>query len=135
MSLSHTAVKNAKPKDKAYKLFDGGGLYLQVKPTSYKCWKYDYRIDKARGTYTIGQYPDISLKQAREDHLAARKYVAKGIHPKQIKEQARIESELNNKLFSHYADIWLEKQNLAESTYSDLKQRIDRISAMIYRLR
>jgi len=124
MPLTHTAVTNAKPKEKVYKLFDGGGLYLHVKPTGYKCWKYDYRLNSSRGTYTIGQYPDISLKQAREHHRDAREYVANGDHPKQIKEQARIEKEQNGKLFSHYADQWLEKQNLAESTYSDLKQRI-----------
>ena len=96
MSLTHTTVTNAKPKDKVYKLFDGGGLHLQVKPSGYKCWKYDYRLNKARGTYTIGQYPDISLKQARELHRTAREHVAKGIHPKAIKEQERIENDLNS---------------------------------------
>ena len=75
MPLSHTAVTNAKPKVKVYKLFDGGGLYMMVKPTGYKSWKYDYRLSNSRGTYTIGQYPDISLKQARERHKDARKYV------------------------------------------------------------
>ena len=126
MSLSHTAVTSAKPKEKVYKLFDGGGLYLLVKPSGYKCWKYDYRLDKSRGTYTIGQYPDISLKQARERHREAREYVANGDHPKQIKVKARIEKEQGSILFSHYAAQWLEKQNLAESTYSDLKRRIDK---------
>ena len=126
MSLSHTAVVNAKPKDKVYKLFDGGGLHLQVTPSGYRCWKYDYRIDTARGTYTIGQYPDISLKQAREDHRAAREYVVKGIHPKKIKELQRVENDLDDKRFSHYANAWLDKQNMAESTFSDLKQRIDK---------
>jgi len=126
MSLSHTAVSNAKPKNTVYKLFDGGGLHLLIKPSGYKCWKYDYRLDTARGTYTIGQYPDISLKQARERHRQAREYVASGIHPKQIKIKERIENDLNDKRFSHYANQWLDKQNLAESTYSDLKQRIDK---------
>lgn len=126
MSLSHTAVTNAKPKEKVYKLFDGGGLYLLVKPSGYKCWKYDYRLDKSRGTYTIGQYPDISLKQSRERHREAREYVANGDHPKVIKVKARIEKEQGSILFSHYAAQWLEKQNLAESTYSDLKRRIDK---------
>lgn len=126
MSLSHTAVANAKPKDKVHKLFDGGGLHLLIKPSGYKGWKYDYRIDTARGTYTIGQYPDVSLKLARERHREAREYVAKGIHPKEIKLQERIERDLINMRFSYYADQWLDKQNLAETTYSDLKQRIDK---------
>jgi integrase len=126
MALSHTSVSNAKPKEKVYKLFDGGGLYLQVKTSGYRCWKYDYRVNGSRGTYTIGQYPDISLKEAREGHRAARELVAKDIHPKQIKETQRIESDLNNKLFSHYAHQWLNKQNLAESTFTDLKQRVEK---------
>jgi integrase len=126
MSLSHTAVANAKPKDKVHKLFDGGGLHLLIKPSGYKGWKYDYRIDTARGTYTIGQYPDVSLKLARERHREARECVAKGIHPKEIKVQERIVNDLNDMRFSYYANQWLEKQNLAESTYSDLKQRIEK---------
>ncbi len=126
MSLSHTAVSNAKPKDKVYKLFDGGGLHLLIKPSGYKCWKYDYRLNTVRGTYTIGQYPDVSLKLAREQHRQAREYIAKGVHPKQIKDEERIENDLHDKRFSYYAYQWLDKQNLAESTYSDLKQRLDK---------
>ena len=79
MTLSHTAVTNAKPKDKPYKLSDGGGLYLHVRPSGHKAWKYDYRLNGSRGTYTIGQYPDFSLKQARECHRDAREYVANGV--------------------------------------------------------
>ncbi|MBV1882255.1 MAG: tyrosine-type recombinase/integrase [Pseudomonadales bacterium] len=126
MALSHTAVLNAKPKQKIYKLFDGGGLYLQVKPTGYRCWKYDYRLNGSRGTYTIGQYPDISLKQARERHREARECIAIGTHPKTLKDLERVEYDLNNKRFSHYANQWLDKQNMAESTFSDLKQRVEK---------
>jgi integrase len=126
MSLSHTAVANAKPKSKVHKLFDGGGLHLLIKPSGYKAWKYDFRLDAARCTYTIGQYPDVSLKLARERHREAREYVDKGIHPREIKQQRRIEKDLNSMRFSYYAYQWLDKQNLAESTYSDLKQRIDK---------
>ena len=126
MSLTHTAVDKARPKDKVYKLFDGGGLHLLIKPSGYKVWKYDYRIDTVRGTYTIGQYPDVSLKLARGRHRDAREYVAKGIHPKEIKLQERREKDLTSTRFSHYANQWLDKQNLVESTYSDLKQRIDK---------
>jgi integrase len=126
MSLSDTAVRNAKPKEKVYKLFDGGGLHVLIKPSGYKCWKYDYRIGSTRGTYTIGNYPDITLKAAREAYRKAKELVATGIHPKKIKEQRLIDNDLNDKRFSHYAKIWLDKQNLAESTYSDLKQRIEK---------
>ena len=125
MSLTHTAVANAKPKQKAYKLFDGGGLHLQVKSSGYKSWKYGYRLDGKQNTYTIGPYPEFSLKLARERHMQAREYVAQGVHPKQIKVEAQIEKDLSAKRFSYYADQWLDKQNLAETTYADMKQRID----------
>jgi integrase len=126
MPLTDTAVKNAKPKDKPYKLSDGGGLYLLVKPTGYKCWKYDFRLDNTRCTYTIGNYPDIGLKLARQEHREARELVAMGINPKQIKIQRKVKDELKNKRFSFYMNQWLEKQVLAKATYSDLKQRIDK---------
>ena len=126
MALTHTAVSNAKPKEKVYKIFDGGGLYLQVKPTGYKAWKYDFRLGATRGTYTIGQYPDIKLADAREAHRRAREHVAKGINPKVIKEDQRVAQDLNDKRFSYYANDWLERQHLADSTYKDLKQRIEK---------
>jgi hypothetical protein len=68
MPTTDTAIKNAKPKDKPYKMSDSGGLYLLVKPSGYKTWKYDFRLDGTRGSYTIGKYPDISLKLARQEH-------------------------------------------------------------------
>lgn len=126
MSLTDTAVKNAKPEDKARKLSDGGGLYLLIKPSGYKCWKYDFRLDNTRGSYTIGNYPDIGLKLARQEHREARELVAMGVNPKQIKIQRKVKDELKNKRFSFYMNQWLEKQVLAKATYSDLKQRIDK---------
>ncbi|MFT7524930.1 MAG: hypothetical protein ACI9LY_000062, partial [Arenicella sp.] len=126
MALTHSVVSNSKPKTKVYKIFDGGGLYLLIKPTGYKVWKYDYRVGDTRGTYTIGQYPDISLKGARDEHRKAREHVAKGINPKEIKVARRVDNDLTSKRFSHYADDWIARQNLAASTLKDLKQRIDK---------
>ena len=126
MPLTHSSVTNAKPSNKIIKLSDGGGLYLQIKPTGYKCWKYDYRINKKRGTFTVGQYPDISLKKAREIHRDARELVALGISPMTMKVESRTAFELDTKRFSYYAEHWLAKQNFASSTFKDLKQRIDK---------
>jgi len=126
MALTHTAVSKAKPEDKPKKLTDGGGLYLLIKPSGYKVWKYDFRLNAKRGTFTIGNYPDISLKDARIAHQTAREHIAKGINPKQIKVQQSIASELDTHRFSFYAKQWIAKQNMAESTLSDLQQRIDK---------
>ena len=126
MALTHSEVSNAKPKTKVYKKFDGGGLYLLIKPTGYKSWKYDYRLGDSRGTFTIGQYPDISLKDAREEHRNARELVAKGINPIEIKDARRIDNDLDSKRFSYYANEWVGRQHLAPSTLKDLRQRIDK---------
>ena len=126
MPTTDTAIKNAKPKDKPYKMSDSGGLYLLVKPSGYKTWKYDFRLDGTRGSYTIGKYPDISLKLARDEHRKARELVAQGVNPKQIKAERKVKEELTTKRFSYYMNNWLEKQVLAESTLKDLKQRINK---------
>jgi integrase len=126
MALTNTAVLKAKPDSKPKKMSDGGSLYLLVKPSGYKAWKYDFRLNGTRGTYSIGNYPDISLKDARASHQLAREYVAKGINPKAIKVNQAIVNGLDNKRFSYYATQWIEKQNMAESTLRDLQQRIDK---------
>jgi integrase len=66
------------------------------------------------------------MKDARSRHRDARECVAKGVHPRTIKELERVENTLNEQRFSYYANQWLDKQNLAESTFTDLKQRIDK---------
>ena len=70
--LSDVQVGNAKPKDKDYKLSDGGGLYLLVTTTGGKLWRFDYRIDEKRKTLTFKTYPEISLSDARKRREGAR---------------------------------------------------------------
>lgn len=65
MKLSDIACKNAKPKEGQYKLFDGGGLYLLVRPNGSKLWQLKYRFLNKEKTLSIGQYPLVSLAQAR----------------------------------------------------------------------
>ena len=65
-TLTNTQVKGAKPKEKPYKLFDINGLYLEVRPSGKKYWRLKYRVNKKDKTYTIGEYPFISLQEARE---------------------------------------------------------------------
>jgi integrase len=126
MALTNTAVSKAKPTDKNYKKSDQGGLYLLVRTSGSKVWKYDYRINGARGTFTLGNYPELSLKDAREAHLEARRLVAEGTNPTETKRTTLLKAELDGKRFSHYAKQWVEKQNLAESTETDLVQRLEK---------
>ena len=66
MPLTDTAVRNAKPAEKAVKMFDGGGLYLEVAPSGGKWWRLKYRVDGKEKRLSLGTYPDVGLKEARE---------------------------------------------------------------------
>lgn len=81
MKLTNAACKNAQPKTKPYKLFDGGGLYLLVKPNGAKLWQLKYRYLGKEKTLSIGQYPTISLANARKSREAAKELLAQ-IPPK-----------------------------------------------------
>ena len=59
--LTDTKIKKAKPKNKMYKLFDGDGLYLEVKPTDRKVWRIKYRLFGKERTYTVGDYPNSNI--------------------------------------------------------------------------
>ncbi|WP_313378793.1 tyrosine-type recombinase/integrase [Achromobacter insolitus] len=79
--LTDTAIRSAKGRDKPYKMADGGGLYILVKPDGTRYWRYNYRhADKDR-TMAFGVYPDVSAKLAREKHAAARAQLAAGVDP------------------------------------------------------
>jgi len=119
-------VSKAKPGSKTYKLHDQGGLYLLVRPSGSKAWKYDYRIAGKRGTFTIGHYPEASLKEAREAHIQARKQVSEGINPTEAKHTQQLKNQMDNTRFSYYAKQWIAKQNYAPSTLKDLVQRVER---------
>lgn len=79
--LGSLDVSKAKPKDKPYKLFDGGGMFLLVQPSGTRVWRYAFRLNGKEQTYSLGIYPDLSLADARKAHIAARSLVAKGISP------------------------------------------------------
>jgi hypothetical protein len=60
--LNDTAIRNLKPGEKACKLFDGGGLYLLVKPSGARLWRMKYRVEGREKLISFGQYPDVPLK-------------------------------------------------------------------------
>src|SRR4051812_39100974 len=83
MPLTNTAILNAKSAAKPIKLFDGGGLYLEVSPAGGKWWRYKYRFESKEKRLSLGVYPDVNLKTARERHSEARRQLANGIDPSQ----------------------------------------------------
>lgn len=80
MPLTDTAVRQAKPAEKPYKLTDGRGLYLWVTKVG-KYWRYNYKFQGKFATMAYGVYPDVSLAKAREKHQEARTLLADGINP------------------------------------------------------
>ena len=85
MPLTDTAVRAAKPRAKAHKLFDSGGLYVEVSPAGGKWWRWKYRFGGKEKRLSLGVYPGISLKSARERRDAVRKQLANGIDPGQAR--------------------------------------------------
>lgn len=81
MPLTDTAIRSAKPRAKSVRLFDGGGLYLEVNPAGGKWWRWKYRVGGKEKRLSLGVYPAVSLKAAREKRDAARQQLAAGIDP------------------------------------------------------
>jgi len=106
MPLSDTAIRNAKPTEKPYKMPDEKGMYLLVHPNGGKYFRLDYRFVGKRKTLSLGVYPDTSLKQAREKRDTAKKQIADGIDPsitRKIEKAGSIENT-----FKAVADEFLE---------------------------
>lgn len=82
--LTELQIKNAKPKEKDYKLSDGFGLHLLVTPTGGKLWRFQYRFDGRQKTLALGAYQSITLADARQRREDARKLLANGVDPGEI---------------------------------------------------
>jgi integrase len=81
VALTMKQIENAKPKDKPYKIADGGGLCLLVAPSGAKLWRWRYRFDGREKMMAFGEFPFVTLKAARELHFAARQKLAAGSDP------------------------------------------------------
>ncbi|HQG28477.1 MAG TPA: Arm DNA-binding domain-containing protein, partial [Candidatus Ozemobacteraceae bacterium] len=81
MSLSDTQIRSVKASAKTQKLFDGGGLFLQVTPAGGKWWRLKYRFAGKGRLLSLGTYPDTGLKDARERRDAAKKLLEAGVDP------------------------------------------------------
>lgn len=94
MALTDTAIRNAKPKEKPYKVADSQGLYLLVNPRGSKLWRVKYRMNGAERKLALGAYPEITLAEARAARDAARRQLAHAVDPNVAKRQARIEASM-----------------------------------------
>ena len=85
MPLTDAKVRNAKPKNKQFKIFDTDGLFLLVSPAGGKWWRFKYRFGGKEKLISLGTYPEVSLAQARGRRDEARKQVADSIDPSQVR--------------------------------------------------
>lgn len=116
--LTAIKVRNQNASGKTYKLPDGRGLYLRVSKSGHKSWLYRFRIDGKESTFTIGEYPTITLEQARKERTSARELVKAGINPaheRKNKKKATVEKEKASKQaatnsFERIATEWWEQQ-------------------------
>ena len=112
MSLSDTTIRTAKPADKPQRLFDGGGLYLEVSPAGGKLWRLKYRHGGKEKRLALGAYPDTGLKDARDKRDAARKLLAAGVDPgEQRKATKAAGEERSANSFEVIAREWHAKQS------------------------
>ena len=89
MPLTDIKIRQAKPADKPIKLADTAGLYLEVKPSGSKLWRYRYRIAGRENLFAIGEYPQVSLADARKARDDARELIRQGRHPAHARQTER----------------------------------------------
>lgn len=96
MPLTHAKIRNARPKERAYKLHDGEGMYLLVKSRGVRSWRMKYRrpTDKKEDTLVLGPHPAVSLSEARAERAKAKRLLRSGVDPKRGQRTARQDNSL-----------------------------------------
>jgi integrase len=113
MPISDAKARNAQPHAKPYKIADSGGLYLLINPSGSKLWRFKYRLHGKEKLLSLGAYPEVSLLEAREGHLQARKLIAHKTDPAETKRAAKRENESNaTNTFEAVAREWHGKRKV-----------------------
>jgi integrase len=110
MALTDVAAKSAKPREKAYKLSDEKGMFLLVTPAGSKWWRLKYRFAGKEKLLSLGVYPEIGVRDARDRRDAARKLLLNGIDPSIDRQmQKAASSERSENSFERVAREWFAK--------------------------
>lgn len=124
MALTDAKIRNLKAREKPYKTGDFDGLYILTSPSGSRLWRFKYRLNGKEKLLSIGSYPEISLKEAREIREQARGQVAKGIDPSLAKQEKKFQEHISGgNTFSKVAEqyvIKLIKEGRAESTLNKI---------------
>jgi integrase len=132
MSLTELGIKQAKPQEKEYMLHDDRGLYLLVKPAGGKYWRLRYWQNSKETKMSLGVYPTVTLKEAREKRNELRKGISNGIDPK---EAQRTTQNQPQELFEEITNEWFFKKVKsvrAESHYSKVWSRVERFVLPVF---
>ena len=116
MSLTELTIKAAEGKDKPYKVYDERGLFLLVTPTGARLWRFKYKHDGVEKLISLGIYPDVKLKDARDKRDEARRLIAANVDPSAIR---RANKSARADTFGAVAEEWLEtkKATLSAGTW------------------
>lgn len=124
MPLTDAKIRNTKPEAKPVKLVDGGGLYLEVRPSGAKLWRYRYRIAGKENVFAVGEYFNdkrgghVSLDEARSERDKARALVKQGIHPAHHRQAERLATHAENaNTFEAVAREWIAKKKPGWTPY------------------
>lgn len=123
--LTDKKIGAAKPRDKAYKLFDERGLYLLIDPKYSPGWRLKYYFEGREKLLSLGTYPDVSLKRARERRDEVRRLVLDGIDPSAERKSKKLALADS---FESMAREWLAKQNLSDATRLRDTGRLERFA-------
>ncbi|MEI6300958.1 MAG: integrase arm-type DNA-binding domain-containing protein [Betaproteobacteria bacterium] len=128
MPLTNTEILRAKPGAKPIRLFDGGGSYLEIRPTGAKLWRFKYRIDGKEKLLALGAYPEVSLVKARQKRDEARALLASGTDPSEQRKTAKERrAGLAENTFEVIGREWYSKNvpTLAVTTKEKLIKRLE----------
>lgn len=111
MKLTNTACNNAKPKEKPYKMADGGGMYLEVTPSGGRLWRLKYRFGGKEKLLSLGKYPQTTLAEARTKREELKKILSQGIDPSEYRKDKKQAEALNSvNSFEAVAREWHENK-------------------------
>jgi integrase len=129
MSLSDAKVRNAQPQTKPYKISDGEGMFLLVATSGSKYWRFKYLFAGKEKLLAFGVYPEVSLGDARERRAQARKILAAGNDPGEVKKEAKRLAVLKNEnAFEAVAREWFaqRKHEWADTSAKIMLKRLER---------
>jgi len=115
-TLNDTQLRRLKAHDKPFKMADGRGLYVEVRPSGARLWRYRYRIAGHENVFALGEYPDTGLSEARARLMEARKLVKQGIHPAHVRRAEKLKMTAEHgSTFESVALEWI-RERLVDRT-------------------